>query len=261
LWGSLSSLWAQTSTVESNVFSVDTRRIFASNVFSVDTRDDYTVSFDLGAHGTHSGGGALAQTVVYGESAIAPTFDVADGWVFDSWSAPFDSVTADLTVTAQMTTDNTDADNDGLSYYAEVVSHHTDPTVADSDGDGLSDGAEVNQYTSNPIASDTDGDGILDGIEVRLQAAAAGFDLTIDSSAVLAEFISLAASVPGLLTNDQVEALRLGGIELDAAANGVISVQFVIEESTDLSTWTKVETINIAVDNGSSKKFIRVRKP
>jgi hypothetical protein len=461
LCGSLSSLWAQTSTVESNVFSVDTRHIFASNVFSVDTRSSYTVSFDLGAYGTHSGGGALVQTVLRGAAASSPIVTVADGWAFGGWSVEFSSVESDLTVSAQygvplapvleldsfyesndgtaLTVDasptggypssysyqwfigdlaipgnfggtdssyqisgdaandgtwkvkvtnaagsttvefeyrvfadadgdglsdyretnllltdpnaadsdadgindydelhthatdpvvadsdadglfdgaeltlgtdpnaadsdddglsdgaevnshstdpndsdsdddglsdfaevdsyatdpnDADSDDDGLSDAAEINTHGTDPNAADSDGDGLSDGAEVNQYASNPIASDTDGDGILDGIEVRLQAAAAGFDLTVDSSAGLAEFIAAAASVPGLLQDDQVEALRLGGIALDVAADGAIAVQFVIEESTDLSTWSEVETVNTAVDNGAGKKFIRVRKP
>ena len=420
-------------------------------------RKEYSVTFDLGAYGTRSGGGALAQTIVHGEAATAPTVDVAEGWLFGGWSVEFDAVTADLTVSVQYgapvveldsfyeTTEGTaltvdasptggsllsytyqwyidefaiphpwgtnsayqipgdaasdgtwkvkvtnaagtstvefeyrvfaDADGDGLSDYreasllltnpnaadsdadgindydelhthatdpvvadsdadglfdgaelthgtdpnaadsdddglsdgaevnshstdpndsdsdddglsdfaevdsyatdpnaadsdsdglsdaAEIHTHSTDPNAADSDGDGLSDGAEVNQYASNPIASDTDGDGILDGIEVHLQAAAAGFDLTVDSSAGLAEFIAAAASVPGLLQDDQVEALRLGGIALDVAADGAIAVQFVIEESTDLSTWTEVETVNTAVDNGAGKKFIRVRKP
>ena len=99
--GSLSSLMAQTSTVESNVFSLDTRLIFESNVFSVDTRDSYTVTFDLGAYGTRSGGGALVQTVPRGEAATAPAVEAAEGWVFGSWSASFDAVTSDLSVVAE----------------------------------------------------------------------------------------------------------------------------------------------------------------
>mgnify|MGYP000668503849 CR=1 FL=1 len=99
--GSLSSLWAQTSTVESNVFSLDTRLIFESNVFAVDTRSSYTVTFDLGAYGTHSGGGALVQTVPRGEAATAPIVTVAEGWLFGGWSANFPAVPSDLRVVAE----------------------------------------------------------------------------------------------------------------------------------------------------------------
>jgi hypothetical protein len=143
LWGSLSSLLAQTSTVESNVFAVDTRLVFASNVFSVNTRNDYTVTFDLGAYGTRSGGGALVQAVLPGASASAPTVAVPDGWLFAGWSDAFDSVTADLAVDAEVATNTTDDDSDSLSYYDEVIVYGTDPNKADSSGDGFSDGVIV----------------------------------------------------------------------------------------------------------------------
>ena len=59
-----------------------------------------TVTFDLGAHGTRTGGGELVQEVVHGTAATAPEFDVADGWIFAGWSADFSEVTGDLAVEA-----------------------------------------------------------------------------------------------------------------------------------------------------------------
>ena len=41
-----------------------------------------------------------------------------------------------------------DADGDGLSDYAEIFVHDTDPWLADSDGDGIADGVEVADGTS-----------------------------------------------------------------------------------------------------------------
>ena len=61
----------------------------------------YTITFDLGTYGTRTGGGALAQQVVHGAAAVAPTFTVAAGWTFTGWSAPFSNVTSGLAVTAQ----------------------------------------------------------------------------------------------------------------------------------------------------------------
>ena len=64
-------------------------------------RKQYMVSFDLGDYGTHGGGSGLEQTVEHGEFATAPLVNVAEGWGFVDWSATFDSITSDLTVTAR----------------------------------------------------------------------------------------------------------------------------------------------------------------
>ena len=59
-----------------------------------------------------------------------------------------------------------DADSDGLTNEAELITHGTDPTNDDTDGDGLLDGAEVNTHGSDPLDTDTDDDGLFDGSEV-----------------------------------------------------------------------------------------------
>jgi len=61
----------------------------------------HTLTFDLGAHGARTGGGALTQQVPDGGAATAPTFTVAAGWSFLGWDAEFAEVTSDLNVTAQ----------------------------------------------------------------------------------------------------------------------------------------------------------------
>ncbi|MCR6653897.1 MAG: beta-propeller fold lactonase family protein [Cellvibrionaceae bacterium] len=66
------------------------------------TVNTYNVVFDLDG-GTHTGGGALAQTVNHGSAATAPVFTAPVGKTFSGWSATFNSVTANLTVTAQYT--------------------------------------------------------------------------------------------------------------------------------------------------------------
>jgi hypothetical protein len=60
----------------------------------------YTVSFDLGDYGTYTGGGALEQSLSRGESAIAPEFDVVEGWAFAGWSVDFSYITESLEVQA-----------------------------------------------------------------------------------------------------------------------------------------------------------------
>ncbi|MBT4817831.1 MAG: hypothetical protein HON70_19145, partial [Lentisphaerae bacterium] len=62
--------------------------------------DTHTVTFELGAHGTHNGGGALTQVVAHGTGAVAPAVDAADGWDHTGWDTDFASVTSPLAVTA-----------------------------------------------------------------------------------------------------------------------------------------------------------------
>jgi hypothetical protein len=66
--------------------------------FAIDT---YTVTFDLGEHGTRTGGGELEQTVDSGSDALVPEFDVEAGWVFTGWDGDFTGITEDCTITAQ----------------------------------------------------------------------------------------------------------------------------------------------------------------
>ena len=60
----------------------------------------YQVTFDLGGHGTRTGGGSLAQTVTYQSAAVAPDVEAATGWVFTGWDASFTSVTGAMTIRA-----------------------------------------------------------------------------------------------------------------------------------------------------------------
>ncbi len=61
-----------------------------------------------------------------------------------------------------------DADQDGLTNFAEAQVYGTNPFDPDTDGDGLGDGAEVAVHGSDPTKADTDGDGLPDGEEVAL---------------------------------------------------------------------------------------------
>ena len=61
----------------------------------------YAVSFNLGTHGTRTGGGTLEQPVYQGRAAIAPLVEPAPGWDLAGWDADFSAVTNDLTVTMQ----------------------------------------------------------------------------------------------------------------------------------------------------------------
>lgn len=70
---------------------------------SVSGASTYTVTFDLGVHGTRIGGGNLTQIVTSGSSAIAPVVSASIGWFFDGWNKPLINITASTSITAEYT--------------------------------------------------------------------------------------------------------------------------------------------------------------
>ena len=132
----------------------------------------------------------------------------------------------------------------GTGIYVSADDTGTSPTNPDSDGDGLGDGAEVNTYQSNPTVADTDGDGFGDGFEVST-----GFSPTS------------AASTPDALSSIRTAA--------EYRFNAALGVSYRIEASTDLATWTMIETPVIGTGgvitrfysvDGQAKRFFRSRR-
>lgn len=87
-------------SADSTTFTMGAADVTLAATYVVKT---YTVTFDLGAHGTWTGGGELSQTVDHGTAATEPEFTVATGWTFTGWGTGFDNVTADLVVEAAYT--------------------------------------------------------------------------------------------------------------------------------------------------------------
>ena len=63
-------------------------------------------------------------------------------------------MSAHRAVTATFSQDTGDTDGDGLTNYAELVTHSTDPNDSDSDDDTLTDGEEI-QVGLNPNTANT----------------------------------------------------------------------------------------------------------
>jgi len=90
--------WSDEDTVNPRQDTSVTGPIAVTANFAINT---YTVTFDLDGKGTRTGGGALSQVIEHGAAAVAPTIEPDTGWLFTGWDVAFDSITADLTVTAQ----------------------------------------------------------------------------------------------------------------------------------------------------------------
>lgn len=129
---------------------------------------------------TPSGAGTVSGSGYYDPNtqvSISATPDL--GYVFISWSGPFNgrpasfthTLTADATSVATFGPDTADTDGDGLSNYDEVVVHQTQLDDPDSDNDGMPDGVEVNQTGTSPIQDDS---ALVDYVRDNLSPASAG---------------------------------------------------------------------------------------
>jgi len=164
--------------------------------------------------------GATSSTLVL--SAVRPS---ANGNYRVIVGNPYGTtISTEATVTVVVT----DADNDGLSDYEELLLG-TNPNKADTDGDGLSDFAEVKTHGSNPLTTDTDGDGYSDGIEVARDGNPNNRSVT--PTGALAVFPAV-----------DVEFYTLNG------------VKYQLEVSTDMAVWTAQG--GVVVGNGGSQNHL-----
>ena len=120
---------------------MDQARALVAN-FAIDT---YAVAFNLGDHGTRTGGGELTQTVAHGGAATAPEVQPEAGWIFEGWDVAFGDVTAPLTVQAQY---------GRILHTLAVASEHgvTDPAVGIHTNAW---GSELNATVTSPDTRDT----------------------------------------------------------------------------------------------------------
>jgi uncharacterized repeat protein (TIGR02543 family) len=160
-----------------------------------------------------------------------------------------------------------DTDDDGLSDGAEINTHQTNPVLDDSDSDGLADGAEINTHGSNPKLADTDGDGLGDSAEVVTHGTnPAVKDSDADGFDDLFEINTGFDPKQSSSTPDAVSSIRTAVEFRFNAGNGL---NYRIESSTDLETWTTVESDIIGTGGvvtrfysteNQPKRFFRVVK-
>ena len=183
-----------------------------------------------------------------------------------------------------------DADEDGISDDDEIA-NGTDPNSNDTDGDGLLDGVETNTGTyvsatntgTSPILQDSDGDGLRDDYEtatgVYVSATDTGTNPNLDDSdsdgmsdylevqylglnpnVGNSTLISELPSTGGGLTEQDLIDLRVGS-KLASIANDQATLQVIIEQSTDLGSWSTLQTedVTVAAPAGTDKQFFRYR--
>ena len=200
----------------------------------------WNLSIDLTNYSTSNGNSFDLLTV----DNVAGTITGFDSSIWDS--VTITGGTADLVYTG----------NGGTGGTLSVTNIAGTSGDVDTDGDGLPDFAETNTGTyvsasdtgTDPNVADSDGDGLSDSVEVQLMA---GFNPNEDNT-------TLINLLPSGLTEQDIIDLRVGS-RLASIADNQATLQIVIEESTDLSTWSENQTtdVQVTVPEGTTKQFFR----
>ena len=160
------------------------------------------------------------------------------GYTFTGWSGNYSALTyslsvkmdSNISVAANFSNDNADTDGDGLTNYQEAIT-----------------------YGSNLNSKDSNFDGIEDG-----QAVALGYSPTFNFSALINHLQSHPPA--GLYTATQMQAMAFGDLVLTKNANGSFTLNYDIEKSTDLQTWTPYQALSLPLTGlPTDKAFVRIK--
>jgi len=167
-------------------------------------------------------------------TTVTVTANPIAGYLFASWSGSSSALTSSISLTM-----NQDQ--------ALTASFNQDN--ADSDGDGLTNFQESFTFGSNPNQKDSNADGIEDGHAVSM-----GYSPTLNFSALVAH------PPTGLYTASQMQTMAFGDLVLTKNANGSFTLNYDIEQSTDLQTWTPYEALSLPLtDLPADKAFVRIK--
>jgi len=172
------------------------------------------------------------------DDIVSITATPKPGYLFVSWGGDTSTTSTSLnltmntskTINVNIAQDNEDADGDGLTNYQECVI-----------------------YGSNPNLKDTNGDGVEDG-----QATALGYNPLFNFNPLI-NYLRIHPP-QGLYTSNQIENMAMGNLVINKNTNGNFTLNYDIEQSTDLLTWTPYQALSLPLTGlPTNKAFVRIK--
>ena len=156
------------------------------------------------------------------------------GYLFTNWSGDSTASTSSITLTL-------DSDKTVTANFAQ--------DIGDNDADGLTNFQESITYGSNPNLKDSNADGVEDGHAVSM-----GYSPTLNFSALMAH------PPTGLYTASQLQTMAISDLVLTKNVNGSFTLNYDIEQSTDLQNWTPYQALSLPLTGlPTDKAFVRIK--
>jgi hypothetical protein len=161
-----------------------------------------------------------------------------EGYLFGNWSGASTATTSSITLIM-----NSD----------KILTANFIQDVRDSDGDGLTNYQESVTFGTNPNQKDSNGDGVEDG-----EAVSMGYSPSLNFSALISRLQNYPPT--GLYTASQMQAIAFGDLVLTKNANGSFTLNYDIEKSDNLQTWTTHQAVSLPLTGlPSDKAFVRIK--
>jgi len=225
---------------------------------------------------------------------VTVTATPKNGYLFTAWSGDSTATTSSITltvslgksVTANFSQDTRDNDNDGLTNFQEYITYGTDPNQKDSNSDGVEDGVVVSlgysptfnfsaltaywkinpptglytssQYSENYTAGRTVGRADVTGFPATYSLYTAT-QYTANFTAGRNDVINSPNS-SGLYTTSQIQNMAVGDLVLTKNVGGTFTLNYDIEQSTDLQNWTPYQALSLPLTGlPTDKAFVRIK--
>lgn len=229
------------------------------NPLSVLMDSDKTINATFGPDTRDPDGDGLTNYREIVELGSNPALSNTDGDSADDGDDAFPLDPAEtLDTDSDGTGDNADPDDDGdgLSDADELVLHGTNPKRRDSDGDGLDDKDELQVHFTNPLDPDWDDDGLSDGAEFLVHHTGIKSPDS-DGDGFLDGYEVLTGKLP-LDPLDRPALVAEARTAIEFTFPSALGKTYRIEGSTDLSTWTTIES-GIPGNGGEIQRFYSIR--
>jgi len=171
-------------------------------------------------------------------ATVTVSASASPGYLFSNWSGDISGTTSSVTLTMNAN---------------KSITGNFGQDTRDSDGDGLSNYLEIITHGTNPDQKDTNSDGVEDGVAVSL-----GYSPTFNFSALTMYW--QVTPPTGLYTASQMQAMAIGDLVLTKNANGSFTLNYDIEQSADLQTWTTYAPLSLPLTGlPTDKAFVRIK--
>jgi len=190
-----------------------------------------------------------SQAFYSGGTGVTVKAIAKQGYVFGGWSGDYATISSGIILeNFQVLHETTVIMNSNKTVGVTFLQDNND-----SDSDGLTNFQESTVYISNPYQADSNSDGYNDGLAVSL-----GYSPSINFSALISHLQSHPPT--GLYTASQIQSMAIGDLVLTKNTNGSFTLNYDIEQSSDLQTWIPYQALSLPLTGlPTDKAFVRIK--